>query len=235
MTPAALLPHFLDAIEGLPVEQALCMESLVYGALQAGAEHRRWLADRAPPSPSVSGTVEVNRTGDALNININRPQARNAINTAIRDGLNAAFDVALHDPDLKTIKLTSAGKAFCIGGDLAEFGTTTDPITAHIIRMKTLPARIIAGCADRLEIHVQGACIGAGLEIAAFAKRITASPRAWFQLPEVAMGLIPGAGGCISIPRRIGKAHTLEMLLSGKRISAQTASAWGLIDAIVDD
>lgn len=68
----------------------------------------------------------------------------------------------------------------------------------------------------------------------AFAGRVTASPNAWFQLPELAMGVIPGAGGCVSIPRRIGRQRTALMLLSGKRIDSRTALRWGLIDAIVD-
>jgi enoyl-CoA hydratase len=76
--------------------------------------------------------------------------------------------------------------------------------------------------------------VGAGLEIAAFAARLTASPNAWFQLPELAMGLIPGAGGCVSVPHRIGRQRATLMMLSGRRISAITALHWGLIDAIED-
>jgi enoyl-CoA hydratase/carnithine racemase len=72
------------------------------------------------------------------------------------------------------------------------------------------------------------------LEIAAFAGRLTAMPDAWFQLPELAMGLIPGAGGCVSVPRRIGRQRAALMILSGKRINATTALRWGLIDAIED-
>jgi enoyl-CoA hydratase/carnithine racemase len=89
--------------------------------------------------------------------------------------------------------------------------------------------------ADRAEIfhvHVQGACVGAGLEMAAFAARLIATPEAWFQLPELAMGLIPGAGGCVSVPRRIGRQRAALMFLSGRRINAATALRWGLIDAI---
>ncbi len=84
-------------------------------------------------------------------------------------------------------------------------------------------------------MHVQGACVGAGLEMAAFAGRLTATSDAWFQLPELAMGLIPGAGGCVSVPRRIGKQRTALMILSGRRINAATALRWGLIDAIEGD
>jgi enoyl-CoA hydratase/carnithine racemase len=94
---------------------------------------------------------------------------------------------------------------------------------------------MIARCADRLEVHVQGGCIGAGLEMAAWARELSATPNAWFQLPELAMGLLPGAGGCVSLSRRIGRQRTALLVLSGKRIGARTALEWGLIDRIVDE
>jgi enoyl-CoA hydratase/carnithine racemase len=71
--------------------------------------------------------------------------------------------------------------------------------------------------------------------MAAWAKRFTAAPGAWFQLPELAMGVLPGAGGCVSLTRRIGRQRTALLILSGKRITARTALGWGLIDAIVDE
>lgn len=121
-----------------------------------------------------------------------------------------------------------------MGGDLAEFGTTRDPATAHLIRSRTLPALTIAPRASILDVHVQGACVGAGLEIAAFAARLTATRQAWFQLPELSMGLVPGAGGCVSVPKRIGRQRAGLMILSGRRINAERALEWGLIDAIED-
>jgi enoyl-CoA hydratase len=81
---------------------------------------------------------------------------------------------------------------------------------------------------------VQGACVGAGLELAAFAQTLTASRKAWFQLPELAMGLIPGAGGCVSVSRRIGRERTALMVLSGQRMGAEVALRWGLVDRIED-
>jgi enoyl-CoA hydratase/carnithine racemase len=150
----------------------------------------------------------------------------------MRDHLFEAFSVAALDPEIRSIKLRAAGPAFSIGGDLEEFGTTRDPAMAHLIRSRTLPALQVAGRAGILDVHVQGACVGAALEIAAFAARLTATPGAWFQLPELAMGLIPGAGGCVSLPRRIGRQRAALMILSGRRINAATALRWGLIDAL---
>jgi enoyl-CoA hydratase/carnithine racemase len=231
---AAVLLDLLRVIEGLPVAQALVAESLAYGLLQGSAEHARWLAERAPTPSQPLGRVLVERAGNALAILLDRPAAHNAIDRTMRDALREAFELAALDPEIERVTLSGEGKAYCVGAELSEFGTTRDPATAHAIRMATLPTFAIADCADKLEVHVQGACVGAGLEMAAFAHRITATPSAWFQLPELAMGLIPGAGGCVSISRRIGIERTLELVLSGKRISAQTALDWGLIDAIAD-
>jgi enoyl-CoA hydratase/carnithine racemase len=214
----------------------LIEESLAYGGLQGGPDHLAWRAKRKPAGqPALPGRVHVVRDGDVINILLDRPLTRNAIDRGMRDTLFEAFTVAALDPDVQTVRLRGLGKAFCVGADLDEFGTTLDPAEAHRIRMLTLPALAILPSSHKFEVHVQGACIGSGLEMAAFAHRFTASPDAWFQLPELAMGLIPGAGGCVSISRRIGRNRTALLILSGKRINARTALNWGLIDAIVED
>jgi enoyl-CoA hydratase len=218
-----------DRIKG--IEQ----ESRAYAVLQGGREHAAWLMhrDRAPV-PEPSGQVCVSRDGDVIDILLDRPDARNAVDRVMRDALHDAFTVAALDPEVTKVRLRGVGKAFCVGADLSEFGTTRDPETAHAIRMQTLPALAIIPCAHKFEAHVQGACIGSGLEMVAFAQRLTAAPNAWFQLPELAMGLIPGAGGSVSVGRRIGRRRATLLILSGKRINAITALGWGLIDAIVD-
>ena len=230
---AAVALQLLRDIEGVEIERALTLESLAYGRLQGGAEHAAWLAGRTPV-PSPPGRVVVTREDEVLRITLDRSWARNAIDRVMRDDLFEAFTVAASDPDIARVELRSVGPAFCVGGDLAEFGVTRDPATAHRIRQLTLPARPLSLRPEILDVHVQGACVGAGLEIAAFAGRVTASPSAWFHLPELAMGLIPGAGGCVSIARRIGRQRAALLLLSGRRISATTALGWGLIDAIED-
>ena len=233
---AAIAVQLLRGLEGLPTDQALQFESACYGLLQGSAEHARWLAMRgaSPRQSAAAGRLVVDRCGAELTLTLDRPLARNAIDHAMRDQLVEAFSVAAADPEVCSIKLRALGAAFSVGGDLDEFGTTRDPATAHLIRSRSLPALALGARADILDAHVQGACVGAGLEIAAFAARLTASSQAWFQLPELSMGLIPGAGGCVSVPRRIGRQRTLLMILSGRRINAQTALRWGLIDAIRD-
>ena len=142
--------------------------------------------------------------------------------------------MAAADPEVREIVLRGDGPSFCSGGDLDEFGTTPDPATAHVVRTTRSPARLLAALAERVTVRVHGACIGAGVELAAFAGRVTAAPDAFFALPEIGMGLLPGAGGTVSIPRRIGRQRTAWWALTGARIDAGTALAWGLVDAIDD-
>ena len=232
---AAVAIQLLRSLDGLPVERALQLESMCYGLLQGSAEHAAWLAARGPvrrTETSAAGKLIVERCDSVLHVVLDRPEARNAIDRKLRDQLFEAFTLAALDPEVRSVKLRAVGSAFSVGGDLEEFGTTRDPATAHLIRSRTLPAVALARCAEILDVHVQGACVGAGLEIAAFARHVSAAPNAWFQLPELGMGLIPGAGGCISVPRRIGRQRAGLMILSGRRISATTALSWGLIDAI---
>jgi enoyl-CoA hydratase len=230
---AAVAIQLLRSTENLPAERALPLESFCYGLLQGSAEHSAWLASRvavAPPGPP--GRLDVERRNSELHLTLDRPLMRNTIDRALRDQLFDAVTVAVLDRDIKVVKLRALGACFSMGADLGEFGTTRDPATAHLIRSRTLPALVLAARAEILDVHVQGGCVGAGLEMAAFAGRLTATPDAWFQLPELAMGLIPGAGGCVSVPRRIGRQRAALMILSGRRINAATALRWGLIDAI---
>lgn len=232
---AAVAVQLLRTLEGLSCERALPLESFCYGLLQGSAEYASWLASRprvAKPAPP--GRLIVERHASQLHITIDRPLAHNAIDRCLRDELFEAFSLATLDPEVRSVKLRAVGTAFGTGGDLEEFGTTGDPATAHLIRSRTLPALAIAGRAGILDVHVQGACVGAALEMAAFAARLSATSEAWFQLPELSMGLIPGAGGCVSVPRRIGRQRAALMILSGRRINAAAALRWGLIDAIED-
>jgi len=233
---AAIMVQLLRGTEGLPPDRALVHESMCYGLLQGSDEHAQWMAAQTEQdAPEMGpGTVHVDLKGDILHVVLDRPEARNAIDRVMRDALFEAFSLAAIDPEIRAIKLRATGTSFSMGADLGEFGTTRDPATAHLIRSYSLPAVPLARRPEILDVHVQGPCVGSGLEIAAFAGRMTASAKAWFQLPELSMGIIPGAGGCVSVPRRIGRQRAALMILSGKRINALTALSWGLIDAIED-
>jgi enoyl-CoA hydratase/carnithine racemase len=227
---AAVLAELLRILPRLAPAEGLVAESLAYGVLQAGAEHQAWLA-QPRPGAAAPGTLRLVRDDDWLTL----VMEGDVVGVALRDALAEAFALAALDPSIVRIGWSAAGRSFSLGADLGEFGTTRDAGEAHAIRRRTLPARHLAQCGDRLEVFVQGACIGAGLEMAAFARRIVAAPNAWFQLPELAMGLLPGAGGCVSLTRRIGRQRTALMVFSGRRISAKAALGWGLVDEIAGD
>ncbi|MCB2076326.1 MAG: enoyl-CoA hydratase/isomerase family protein [Novosphingobium sp.] len=234
---AAVIVQLLRLLPSLGDQDALTAESMAYAMLQGSAEHLGWIAARgaSEATPRTPGEVVLARDGGVLTITLDHPDSGNAIDRHMRDRLHEAFALAAIDASVETIMLRANGKTFSLGADLDEFGTTLDPAAAHAIRWHTLPARKAALCKDRLEVHVQGGCVGSGLELAGWGRRITASRSAWFQLPELAMGILPGAGGCVSLSRRIGRQRTALLILSGKRLSARHALDWGLIDAIVDE
>lgn len=233
---AMILVQVLRVTEKMPVEQALTVESLAFSTLQASEEHKCWHAQHRPnlTEPEPGPPVLLNREGDLLEVTLNRPTRRNSFSVEIRDGLVEAFQMVCIDDSIKRVILKGAGKCFSVGGELDEFGHVSNSATSHMIRSIQFPARWLSRCADRVEVHVQSACIGAGIELPSFAGKIVAKANAYFQLPELSMGVIPGAGGCIGIPRRIGRQRTAYMAISGKKIKASQALEWGLIDEIID-
>jgi enoyl-CoA hydratase/carnithine racemase len=235
-TAATVLAGLLRWSGTLPVPAALDAESLAYSTLLGGPEFAGWLARRGPRPlpPAVPDPVVVDRSGGRLRITLNRPERRNAYGRQLRDALVDALAVAELDRTVERVVLTGNGPAFCAGGDLDEFGTTPDLVTAHLVRTRAGAALPMARLADRLEVRVHGACVGAGIELPAYAGRVVAAPDARFALPEVSMGLIPGAGGTVSIPRRIGRWRTLWLALTGASLDARTAREWGLVDAVED-
>ncbi|OBF95861.1 enoyl-CoA hydratase [Mycobacterium sp. 852014-52450_SCH5900713] len=222
---------------GGPALSAVVTESLAYSTLQAGPEFARWLHARGPAElPDIAEPVRTRRDGDTLRIAFNRPQRHNAFSTDARAALLEALTVAQLDPSVTGIVLSGNGPSFCSGGDLAEFGTFADPASAHLARTRHSPALALdaltarLGRACRAEVH--GRVLGSGLEMAAFCGWVTAHEDSVFGLPELQLGLIPGAGGTLSVTRRIGRWRTAYLVLSGRTIDAGTALAWGLVDAI---
>lgn len=233
---ATSLAVLLRGSERRSIEEGLAAESAVYSTLQAGAEfaawRRTWTGGPLPPDPEPP--VLVDRDGDVLHITLNRPHRHNAVTAALRDALSEALTLAAADDTITEIHLTGNGPSFCSGGDLGEFGSFPDPATAHVTRLTRSPARLAHLVADRLHVHLHGACMGAGIEVPALAGHVVARRDAVIALPELGLGLVPGAGGTASIPQRIGRHRTAALALSGTRIDAATALAWGLVDEIVD-
>jgi enoyl-CoA hydratase/carnithine racemase len=235
---AMTLVQVLRATETLDIMAALTVESLAYATLQGGAENRAWLATRGPIHPRPSGDglpVRLDRHADYLSICLNQPAVFNAINITMRDALAEGLMLAALDDTIKHIHLHGAGRCFSVGGALEEFGSAPDQSTAHAVRCVTSPAFLLAPVAARTTAHVHGACIGAGAELAGLCGRVVARPNAFFQLPEIRFGLIPGCGGTVGIARRIGRHRTAYLALSARRIGARKARLWGLVDDITPD
>jgi enoyl-CoA hydratase/carnithine racemase len=150
----------------------------------------------------------------------------------MRAELTDALAVATVDETITEVRLRGAGPSFCSGGDLDEFGSFPDPATAHASRLTRNPALLAHQLRDRLVVELHGACLGAGIEIPAYARRVFAATDTTIALPEIGIGLIPGAGGTVSIAHRIGRHRTLLLALTGTHLDASTAHEWGLVDTV---
>ena len=235
---SAVCDDVLRTIEpDAPAVAGVITESLAYSTLQAGPEFARWLVERGPATmPDIADPVVAERDGDTLHIRFNRPQRHNAFSTDARAALLEALAVAQLDPSVAGIVLSGNGLSFCSGGDLAEFGTFADPASAHLARTRHSPALALDGLTARLgracRAVVHGRVLGSGLEMAAFCGWVEARDNSVLGLPELSLGLIPGAGGSVSVTRRIGRWRTAYLVLSGRTIDADTALAWGLVDVV---
>lgn len=228
---SAVLCQLLRVNEGASLTAGLTAESFAYSMLLAGPEFAAWNRSRTIPEYRPSAQpVLVERHADTVTLVLNRPEVRNAYDSAMRDALVDALRgvMALGDPP--AVVLRGNGPSFCSGGDLSQFGTTPDPVTAHAARTARSPGLLL----HRLDstAHLHGTCVGAGIELPAFCGRVVADPAATFRLPEVAMGLIPGAGGTASIPARVGRQRAAYMALTGAAVSAPVAREWGLVDHV---
>ncbi|MCW2608446.1 MAG: hypothetical protein JWO60_3139 [Frankiales bacterium] len=231
---ALVLGALLRTTSLLPVPEALAAEASAYSTLLAGPEHARWLAERGPAravTDDDGDRVVVWRSGDVLYVRLTRAARRNAFDARMRHELAEALAVALADPAL-TVRITGEGPLFSSGGDLQEFGRLADPATAWVARLAEHPGSALHLLRARAHVHVHGACSGAGVELPAFAGKLTAAPDASFRLPELRMGLLPGAGGTVSLPRRIGRWRTAWLGLTGAALAAPDALAWGLVDGV---
>ena len=153
----------------------------------------------------------------------------NALSAAVRGGILDNVKAAIAEPEIKVIVLTCGGRTFIAGADITEFGQPPQGASLPAVQeaMESCPKPVVAA--------IHGMALGGGLEVAACAHFRVALPDARFGLPEVKLGLLPGAGGTQRLPRVVGAGKALEMMTSGNPIGADQALAEGLIDEIVSD
>jgi enoyl-CoA hydratase/carnithine racemase len=171
--------------------------------------------------------------GPIARITLNRPEALNAYNIAMRDELTQALSAVRDDPDLRVLVLSGAGRAFCAGADLTEFGTAPSPTAARALRfardpwhlLETLPVPSIAA--------LHGYAFGSGLEMALFCDLRIAAENVELAMPEVRWGLMPAAGGTQTLSRTCGISAALEMTLTARRVTANEALKLGLVSRVV--
>ncbi len=178
--------------------------------------------------PAINAVTDLTLDGDIGIVTIDSPPV-NALSADVRDGLAAAMAAAVADPAVKAIVLICAGRTFIAGADISEFGKPPRGASLPAVQaaIEDSPKPVVAA--------IHGTALGGGLEVALVAHYRVAVAAAKFGLPEVKLGLLPGAGGTQRLPRVVGAKAALEMVTSGKQLSAKAALASGLVDAIVDD
>jgi 3-hydroxyacyl-CoA dehydrogenase len=175
----------------------------------------------------VSDLVSLRRDGNVAVITINNPPV-NALKSAVRAGLVAALAEARADAGIAAVVIACAGRTFVAGADISEFGKPpVGPTTGAVIAaIEALDKPAVAA--------LHGTPLGGGLELALGCHARVAAPATRLGLPEIKLGLIPGAGGTQRLPRLVGVEKALAMILTGEPITAEDALAHGLVDAIVD-
>ena len=178
--------------------------------------------------------VEVSRRGEAALITLNRPKALNALSFAILEELEAAFDEVAAS-DARVLLITGAGdKAFCAGADITELRNRdtmskkrgAEKVQAVFAKLTELPIPSVA--------VINGFAFGGGLELAMACTFRIATPAAKMGLPEIKLGLIPGYGGTQRLPRLVGEARALEMVMTGRTVKADEAGRIGLVNRVVE-
>ena len=167
-------------------------------------------------------------------VTLNRPQRLNAYNIRMRDELYEVLGAIKDDPEVEVVILHGAGeKAFCAGADLTEFLTAPSPIIARQARWERDVWGRFLSIEKPMIAAMHGYVLGSGIEMALCCDIRLASEDARFGLPEPGLGIIPAAGGSQTLPRTIGRAAALEILLSGRWIDAKEALRLKLVNRMV--
>ena len=180
-------------------------------------------------------TIQVEKHGRVAVLTLNRPDAMHAINMQMRSELRQALDALRRDAEVGAVVLTGSGdKAFSAGMDLREFAKTNAHVpVAEMKRYRWENNEGIATFDKPIIAAVNGLAIGGGVELTLLCDLTFAAEEATFAFGEVKRGLMPGNGGTQRLSRRVGTARALDMILTGRSVSAQEALAMGLVEYVV--
>ena len=179
-------------------------------------------------------TVLYTKAGAVAHLTLNRPRRLNAFSVAMRDDLFVLLEAVRDDPDVRAVVLSGAGeRAFCAGADLSEFGTAPSQVVARAVRWERDVWGLFLAIDKPIVAALHGYVIGSGVEMACLCDLRVASDDATFAMPEVALGMAPAAGGSQTLPRVVGRGPALEMLLTGRRLTADEAHRAGLVHRVV--
>lgn len=179
-------------------------------------------------------TVIYEKKGNVAYVTLNRPRSLNAYSVAMRDDLFEVLGAVKVDDDVRVVVFKGAGdKAFCAGADLTEFLTAPSVTEARRIRAVRDLWKLFLSMPQPLVAALHGYVLGSGIEIALFCDIRIASDDVVFGLPEVGLGIIPGAGGTQTLPRIMGLSWSLDMLLANRRLNSDEAYRYGLVSRVV--
>ncbi|WP_238422170.1 enoyl-CoA hydratase/isomerase family protein [Gordonia sp. 'Campus'] len=169
-------------------------------------------------------------------IRLNRPEEGNALDLGVAEGLAAAIEAIRQDASVRVVRLSSAGRIFCGGGDVGAMAASPDRGAYLADLAGTVHRSLIAldGLAVPVVAAVQGPAAGAGLGLMLAADIVVASPKSSFVAAYSGVGLSPDCGVSINLPRAIGLRRALRMLVRNERVDARTALEWGLIDDLAE-
>jgi 3-hydroxyacyl-CoA dehydrogenase len=177
---------------------------------------------------AINSVVDLSIEGEVALVTINSPPV-NALSQAVREGLKRGVEAAEANGAVKAIVIICDGRTFIAGADISEFGKPPSPPSLHeaLDVMENASKPVIAA--------IHGTALGGGFEVALTAHYRIAVPSAKCGLPEIKLGIIPGAGGTQRLPRLIGAEKALDAILSGTPFSAREAEEWGVVDELAEE
>ena len=178
-------------------------------------------------------TLQITRDNHVVTVEMHRPSALNAMNTAMGRDLLDCFEKLFWDKEARAVILTGSGeKAFCVGGDLKERqGMTDDAWRDQHVIFEQAAFRVLR-CPQPVIAAVEGFAMGGGCELAVLSDFVVASETAVFAVPEVTRGIFPGIGGTQLLPRIVGTPFAKEMIFTGRRVAAEEAKSVGLVNHV---